>query len=71
MRIVWKRTALLLVVSVVLLLAGTGSGVALQVGDKAPSFALPATTAEKIDLAEYVGKKPVVLFFFIGAFTKP
>jgi peroxiredoxin Q/BCP len=42
---------------------------ALQVGDKAPDFALPATTAEKISLADYVGKKPVVVFFYIGAFT--
>jgi peroxiredoxin len=43
---------------------------ALQVGDKAPAFSLPATTAEKIELADYLGKKPVVLFFFVGAFTK-
>jgi len=43
---------------------------ALQVGDKAPDFALPATTAEAIKLADYVGKKPVVLFFYIGAFTQ-
>jgi glutaredoxin-dependent peroxiredoxin len=42
---------------------------ALQVGDKAPDFALPATTAEKISLADYLGKKPVVVFFYIGAFT--
>jgi peroxiredoxin Q/BCP len=42
---------------------------ALQVGDKAPDFALPATTAEEIKLADYVGKKPLVLFFYIGAFT--
>jgi peroxiredoxin len=42
---------------------------ALQVGDKAPDFSLPATTAEKINLADYVGKKPVVVFFYIAAFT--
>jgi peroxiredoxin len=39
------------------------------VGDKAPAFSLPATTADKIELANYLGKKPVVLFFYIGAFT--
>jgi peroxiredoxin len=43
--------------------------VALEVGDKAPDFTLPATTAEKLSLADYAGKKNVVLFGFIGDFT--
>jgi len=42
---------------------------ALDVGDKAPDFALPATTAEKLSLSELVGKKTIVLFGVIGAFT--
>jgi peroxiredoxin Q/BCP len=42
---------------------------ALQVGDKAPDFSLPATTVEATKLADFVGKKPVVVFFYIGAFT--
>jgi len=42
---------------------------ALEVGGKAPAFTLPATTAEKLSLADYLGKKNVVLFGFIGAFT--
>jgi thioredoxin-dependent peroxiredoxin len=42
---------------------------ALQVGDKAPDFSLPATTAEKISLADFMGKKPVVVFFYVYAFT--
>ena len=42
---------------------------ALQVGDKAPDFSLPATTAEKISLADFVGKQPVVVFFYLYAFT--
>ena len=50
--------------------AGVGQGVALQVGEKAPMFELPSTTGEKIKLADYLGKQPVVLFFYIGAFTK-
>jgi peroxiredoxin len=53
----------------VLLFLGSNSVMALQVGDKAPDFSLPATTAEKINLADYVGKKPVVVFFYIAAFT--
>jgi hypothetical protein len=41
---------------------------ALQSGDKAPDFALPATTAEKIGLEQYLGRKHVVIFFYIAAF---
>ena len=47
-----------------------GQAFALQVGDQAPTFALPATTAETIGLADYHGKKPVVLFFYIAAFGR-
>jgi peroxiredoxin len=42
---------------------------ALEVGEKAPAFTLPATTTEKLSLSDYLGKKNVVLFGFIGAFT--
>lgn len=49
---------------------GIGQGVALQVGEKAPMFELPSTTGETIKLTDYLGKQPVVLFFYIGAFTK-
>lgn len=49
---------------------GIGQGVALQVGEKAPMFELPSTTGENIKLTDYLGKQPVVLFFYIGAFTK-
>jgi cytochrome oxidase Cu insertion factor (SCO1/SenC/PrrC family) len=42
---------------------------ALGVGDKAPGFALPASTGKEIKLADFAGKKAVVLFFYIGAFT--
>ena len=61
------RVVIATLVSVVLLLAA-GQSLALQVGDKAPDFALPATTAESIKLADFLGKKPVVLFFYIAAF---
>jgi peroxiredoxin len=52
-----------------LLLLSSGSVMALQVGDKAPDFSLPATTAERVSLADFVGKKPVVVFFYLYAFT--
>ena len=51
-------------------IVGMGQSIALQVGEKAPMFELPSTTGEKIKLTDYLGKQPVVLFFYIGAFTK-
>jgi peroxiredoxin len=54
----------------VVLLFSTNTVLALQVGDKAPDFSLSATTAEKVNLADYLGKKHVVMFFYIGAFTE-
>ncbi|RPI46491.1 MAG: hypothetical protein EHM59_07295 [Betaproteobacteria bacterium] len=54
------------------LAAGLNHGASAQtpkVGDKAPAFALPATTAKEIKLADFAGKKAVVLFFYIAAFT--
>jgi peroxiredoxin len=53
-----------------LLQLSSGTVMALQVGDKAPAFSTAATTAEKVSLADYLGKKHVVLFFYIGAFTR-
>lgn len=46
-----------------------GAARAVDVGDKAPEFALPASTGKEIKLADFAGKKAVVLFFYIGAFT--
>jgi len=40
-----------------------------QPWSKAPDFTPPATTQEKLSLGQLVGKKNVVLFGFIGAFT--
>ena len=40
-----------------------------QVGQVAPSFKLPASNGETIDLAEVVAKKPVVLYFYPKADT--
>jgi hypothetical protein len=52
-----------------LLWCSSSSVPALQVGDNAPDFSLPATTVEKISLADFVGKQPVVVFFYLYAFT--
>jgi thioredoxin-dependent peroxiredoxin len=66
----WRRLVVAVLLSGVILSLGASHALALQVGDKAPDFTLPGTTAEEIKLADYVGKKPVVVFFYIGAFTR-
>jgi peroxiredoxin Q/BCP len=65
----WRSLALAALLSIALLGLGASHALALQVGDKAPDFALPATTAEAIKLADYMGKKPVVVFFYVYAFS--
>ncbi len=62
--------SLLVAVAAVLLLGATAPVAALNVGDKAPDFELPATTQEKpLKMSDFHGKKNVVLFGFIGAWT--
>ena len=41
----------------------------LNVGDKAPDFALPDQDGKVIKLSSYRGKKNVVLAFYVLAFT--
>jgi hypothetical protein len=64
----WASLMAAVLLSAVVLLVSFGPATALQVGDKAPDFSLPATTAEKIGLADFVGQKPVVVFFYLYAF---
>ena len=59
-----KRSA-----AILLALSSIPAVAALKVGDKAPAFSLPATTGQKVSLADFGGKKNVLLFGFIGAFT--
>jgi peroxiredoxin len=42
---------------------------ALDVGDKAPDFKLPATTGVDVSLSDFRGKKWVFLEFFAAAFV--
>jgi AhpC/TSA family len=42
---------------------------ALEVGDKAPDFLLHSSVGEMVRLSDYQGKKNVLLFFFLAAFS--
>ena len=41
----------------------------LNVGDKAPDFTLPDQNGNKVSLHDFLGKKNVVLAFYVLAFT--
>ena len=42
---------------------------AVEVGQKAPDFLMHSTVGETVRLSDYQGKKNVMLFFFVAAFT--
>lgn len=48
---------------------GTQSSAALEVGDVAPDFSLPASDGKTYTLGQYRGVSPVVIAFFPKAFT--
>jgi hypothetical protein len=52
-----------------LLAAAAIPAVALEVGDKAPEFTLPAPGNKPVKLSELTAKGPVVLYTFVQAFT--
>jgi cytochrome oxidase Cu insertion factor (SCO1/SenC/PrrC family) len=64
-----RRTIVPAILAAFLVLGSVKLVLALSVGDKAPDFTLPATTQEKWSLSELIGKKNIVLFGFVGAFT--
>jgi hypothetical protein len=49
----------------------TGPAAALEVGEKAPDFTLAAPGGKQVKLGDLLGKGPVVLYTFIGAFNGP
>jgi peroxiredoxin len=51
----------------VMILAGGAS--ALEVGQKAPDFALNGTDGKPVKLSDMTARGPVVIYTFIAAFT--
>jgi peroxiredoxin len=47
----------------------TDSKLQVKVGERAPDFALPSVTGEKVSLGQFLGKKNVVLSFVPAAWT--
>jgi len=45
------------------------AAVALEVGQKAPDFALHGTDGKPVKLSDLTAKGPVVIYTFIAAFT--
>lgn len=65
-----KRQKTILVLGLILGLLGPARAAsALDVGDKAPNFTLPATTGGKISLSQFVGKKLILLEFYSADFS--
>ena len=50
-------------------LALVGAASALEVGQKAPDFALNGVDGKPVKLSELTAKGPVVIYTFIAAFT--
>ncbi len=57
-------------VGVVAALLLANAALALEVGQKAPDFTLPAPGGKQVRLADLLAKGPVVIYTFIQAFTK-
>ena len=66
------RTRLLLwslVATALVSLALVGAASALEVGQKAPDFALNGVDGKPVKLSDLTAKGPVVIYTFIAAFT--
>ncbi len=58
-----------LVLTALAVLALASAAAALEVGQKAPDFALNGTDGKPVKLSDLTAKGPVVIYTFIAAFT--
>jgi hypothetical protein len=64
-----RQMMILVALTAVLGLAPVGPVQALEVGQKAPDFALSGTDGKPVKLGDLTAKGPVVLYTFVAAFT--
>ena len=58
-----------LVLSALSVMALAGAASAVEVGQKAPDFALNGTDGKPVKLSDLTARGPVVIYTFIAAFT--
>ncbi len=63
-----KKGAVLLIWLLAAWLWAPVGALAVQVGQKAPDFKLPATTGKAISLSQYKGKSLVLVEFYVADF---
>jgi peroxiredoxin Q/BCP len=63
------RKAWLAALALLLMLPALAPAAVLKVGDKAPDFTLPDQNGHPVHLADFKGKKNVILAFYVLAFT--
>ncbi len=63
----FQRASVMLLLSLASLLPAQAAP--LNVGDKAPDFTLPDQNGKLVKLSDFLGKKNVVLAFYVLAFT--
>ena len=61
--------AILGLAAALLLALSSGLAAALEVGDKAPDFELPSTQSGKFKLSDQIGRKNVIIQFYVLDFT--
>jgi len=64
-----RAVSRILVLSVLAVLVLASAAAALDVGQKAPDFALNGTDGKPVKLSDLTAKGPVVIYTFIAAFT--
>jgi hypothetical protein len=65
----FTRAAPIVIIAAAMVFASPA--LALDVGQKAPDFVLGAPGGKQVKLADLLGKGPIVLYTFIGAFNGP
>ena len=68
-RPIWTRLVLSTTLAMVLALGASGPAAAVEVGQPAPGFTLPATTGGDISLSDFRGKKFVLIEFYGADFA--